>query len=325
MIYDYSYLPLQHCYELVFKSFKYVSPGLPKIRPVRQPPTGSPAVSILIPTYNYSSVLRWALHSVLWQTFQDFEVLIVGDGCTDDSEQVVAAFGDGRLRWHNLSSNSGNQVQPKNWGMRHARGRYIAHLQHDDVWHPAHLESLVRAIEESGTEWVYGCLECIGPPDNHLRFVTGVYSSGCYEAGHGICSSSVLHTLELFHRTGGLKEADTIWRTPDCDYTLRAWEACGGRFETTGELTGFKFPAYLRKNCYVERPSFEQEAYVRRIQTERFFMQRETCEILLASYRRLPFQAPQFPEPPNPAPPGWWMEQHRKIKGLSSHSGLPSG
>jgi len=54
----------------------------------------SPLVSVVIATYNYSSVLRYALQSVLWQTFQDFEVWVIGDACTDDSETVTASFGD---------------------------------------------------------------------------------------------------------------------------------------------------------------------------------------------------------------------------------------
>jgi glycosyltransferase involved in cell wall biosynthesis len=318
LIYDYAYPPAHHAYELVFNAFKYVRRDLPKLQIEREPPTTCPRVSVVIPTYNYSNVLRCALTSVLWQTYRDFEVLVVGDGCTDDSEQVVASFGDARLRWHNFPANSGNQVQPKNWGLRNARGTYIAHLQHDDVWHPEHLATLVRTLEEGHTEWVYGLLENIGPPGSNVRFVTGIYSSGIYEPGHGITSSSVLHTRELALRIGGLKDANTIWRTPDCDFTLRAWEACGNRFAASNELTGFKFPSYLRKNCYVDKPSFQQEAYVHAIRTDRLFMPREALAILLASLRQLPVHKPDFPEPPSPPPPGWWMEQHRKIRGLSA-------
>ncbi len=54
-------------------------------------------VSVIIPTYNSSRTLRMTLESVLAQDFQDFEVQVLGDGCTDDSEAVVAAFGDPRI------------------------------------------------------------------------------------------------------------------------------------------------------------------------------------------------------------------------------------
>ena len=52
----------------------------------------APLVSVIIATYNYSSVLRCAIQSALGQTFDDFELLVIGDGCTDDSEAVTASF-----------------------------------------------------------------------------------------------------------------------------------------------------------------------------------------------------------------------------------------
>src|SRR5438552_3536771 len=58
-----------------------------------------PRVSVVIATYNWSSVLPFSIGSVLRQTFSDFEVLVIGDGCTDDSERVVAAIDDPRIRW----------------------------------------------------------------------------------------------------------------------------------------------------------------------------------------------------------------------------------
>jgi len=53
-----------------------------------------PQVTVLLPTYNWSSVLRYAISSVLRQTFTDFELLVIGYGCTDDSAQVAAEAGD---------------------------------------------------------------------------------------------------------------------------------------------------------------------------------------------------------------------------------------
>src|SRR5260221_6050921 len=99
-----------------------------------------PKVSIITATYNWSSVLKYAIQSVLWQTFQDFEYIIVGDACTDDSAEVIDSFDDPRLRWHNLDENSGSQSIPNNRGLQLAQGTYIAYLGHDDIWYPTHLE-----------------------------------------------------------------------------------------------------------------------------------------------------------------------------------------
>src|SRR3954468_6377757 len=106
-----------------------------------------PTVSVIISTYNWSSVLRYAITSVLAQTFSDFELIVVGDCCTDDSEAVVRSFDDQRVGWHNLAQNCGSQFGPNNHGLSLARGPYIAYLGHDDLWHQDHLARLVCGIE----------------------------------------------------------------------------------------------------------------------------------------------------------------------------------
>ena len=107
-------------------------------RPRRLPDGGEPAapplVTVIIATYNWSSVLPFAVGSALGQTFRNLEVLVVGDGCTDDSEAVVTAIDDPRLRWINLPENTGHQSGPNNEGLRQARGQLIAYLGHDDLW-----------------------------------------------------------------------------------------------------------------------------------------------------------------------------------------------
>ena len=60
----------------------------------------APRVNVIIATYNYSAALRCAIQSVLAQRFTDFELLVIGDGCTDDSAEVAASFKDPRVRWH---------------------------------------------------------------------------------------------------------------------------------------------------------------------------------------------------------------------------------
>ena len=62
----------------------------------------APSVTVVIATYHWSSVLRLAMTSVLGQTFTDFELLVVGDGCSDDSQAVAESVGDARVRWINL-------------------------------------------------------------------------------------------------------------------------------------------------------------------------------------------------------------------------------
>ena len=92
-----------------------------------------PQITVILPTYNWSSVLRYAISIVLRQTFTDFELLVIGDSCTDDSAQVVAEAGDARVRWIQLPENKGHQSGPNNVGLRQARGEFIAYHGHDDL------------------------------------------------------------------------------------------------------------------------------------------------------------------------------------------------
>ena len=118
-------------------------------------PASGPKISVIIATYNWSSVLRSAIESALLQTFQDFELLVIGDGCTDDSDLVVRSFADPRVQWINLPSNSASQATPNNHGILMSAGEYIAYLGHDDVWYPTHLESLLEtAVRTVRTWWV---------------------------------------------------------------------------------------------------------------------------------------------------------------------------
>ena len=106
-----------------------------------------PLVSIVIATYNRSQVVAHAIASVRRSTITDWELIVVGDHCTDDTEAVVAGFADPRITWVNLAENAGEQSGPNNEGIRRARGRYLAFLNHDDLVlprPPGQLDCLVR-------------------------------------------------------------------------------------------------------------------------------------------------------------------------------------
>ena len=105
-----------------------------------------PHVTVILATYDWSTVLPYSIGSALQQTFTDFELLVIGDGCTDDSAEVVARFADRRVRWINLPANMGHQSGPNNEGLRRGRGELVAYLGHDDLWLPHHVELLVAAI-----------------------------------------------------------------------------------------------------------------------------------------------------------------------------------
>jgi glycosyltransferase involved in cell wall biosynthesis len=111
---------------------------------------------------------------VLDSSFTVWELVIVGDGCTDDTAEEVASFGDGRIRFVNLPRRSGDQSLPHNHGVALARGRYIAFLNHDDLYLPDHLATCVAELDRSGADLVWAAcanlLPATDPPAGERRF-----------------------------------------------------------------------------------------------------------------------------------------------------------
>src|SRR4051794_8039196 len=142
----------------------------------RRMPATAPRVTIVLATYNWSAVLPFSIASALEQSFGDFELIVVGDGCTDDSGEVVAAIGDPRVEWVNLPENGGHQSGPNNEGLRRARGDLIAYLGHDDLWLPHHLACLVAAID-AGADMAFGVARMVPPrPDLQRAALIDSYS-----------------------------------------------------------------------------------------------------------------------------------------------------
>jgi len=217
-------------------------------------------VTVLLPTYNWSSVLRYAIASVLRQTFTDFELLVIGDGCTDDSEAVTAEAGDPRVRWINLPANSGHQSGPNNEGLRHARGEFIAYHGHDDLWLPHHLGVMVSALQTTGADLAHSlCLMVPAEGENGWLLIPQ------RELGTYAPPLCVVHRRSLTERIGGwrpYRELGTI--PPDVELWRRA-AASGAKLTFVPRLKGIKFPASVRRDVYRTRPHHEQETWAARI------------------------------------------------------------
>ena len=123
----------------------------------------TPALSVVVATYNRSQVLRHAIRSVIESTCTDWELIIVGDACTDDTGDCVASFSDPRIRYVNLPVNCGDQSGPNNHGVSLARGRYIAFLNHDDLYLRDHLETCVAALDGGGADLVWAACAVANP------------------------------------------------------------------------------------------------------------------------------------------------------------------
>lgn len=222
-----------------------------------------PRVTVIIATYNWSSVLPYSIGSVLRQSFADLELLVVGDGCTDDSEKVVTSIPDARVRWINLPANCGHQSGPNNEGLRQARGELIAYLGHDDLWLPHHLAALVAAID-GGADIAYCLAKLIGPDDALYDVFP---QRAAYAPGMNILPSTMLHRRRVIERIGNWKDYREVHVDPEAELLIRAHEA-GFRFVLVPRLGAIKFPAGLQKQAYKIRPSALQAAWTERIARE---------------------------------------------------------
>ncbi|HZQ39551.1 MAG TPA: glycosyltransferase family A protein, partial [Rhizomicrobium sp.] len=99
-----------------------------------------PFFSVVIPVFNRAEPLRRAIESVRAQTFQDFEIVVVDDGSTDNPRAVVESFADDRIHYWRQPNAGGGAA--RNRGIDEARGELVAFLDSDDVFLPHHLESM---------------------------------------------------------------------------------------------------------------------------------------------------------------------------------------
>ncbi|MCM3630342.1 glycosyltransferase [Paenibacillus glycanilyticus] len=106
-----------------------------------------PKITVLMPVYNAEKYLREAIDSILSQTFSDFELLIINDGSTDNSETLIRSYSDKRIRLINNDRNM-KLVPTLNKGINLAKGEYIARMDSDDISHPHRLETQLKFMEE---------------------------------------------------------------------------------------------------------------------------------------------------------------------------------
>jgi glycosyltransferase involved in cell wall biosynthesis len=165
-----------------------------------------PTVSVIIPTYNRAHLIGRAIQSVLNQTYQDFELIIVDDGSSDNTEEVVKNFDDDRIRFFQNEDNQGAALA-RNLGAKIARGIYLAFLDSDDLWYQDYLSRQVSTIELSLPD--VGMV-CCGIKQINQDFykelkpsIIGFQFSDHLKRASGICTSAFVVRRSAFDEIGG--------------------------------------------------------------------------------------------------------------------------
>ena len=118
----------------------------------------SPKVSIILPTYNRAHIIEKAIQSVLNQTYQDFEIIIIDDGSKDDTKKIIRGFQekDNRIKYIRFEENKG-AAAARNAGIKMSKGEYITFQDSDDEWVIDKLEKQMKIIETSSENIVVYC------------------------------------------------------------------------------------------------------------------------------------------------------------------------
>jgi glycosyltransferase involved in cell wall biosynthesis len=180
-----------------------------------------PRVSVVIPTYNSAASLREAIESVLGQTYLDFEVIVIDDGSTDDTERVVRSFGD---RVCYVSQRNSGAGAARNQGIRTSRGSYVAFLDSDDLWVPSKLEDQIPLLDrdpEIGlvySDWAVVAEQGEDVPSylRNLPAASGYVFDGLVQCGFILTSGTVvrrscLDEVGYFDETLSIAQDYDLW------------------------------------------------------------------------------------------------------------------
>lgn len=174
----------------------------------------APLISIVIPLYNKEQQIGATIESVLRQTYRNFEIIVINDGSTDRSLDVVRNIQDSRIRI--FSQSNGGVSVARNHGIEKSEGEYIAFLDADDEWHGNYLESQVKLIGKYPECGVFACAYEYKDENNviipavyrGIRFVeqTGIldnYFEVASKSAPPIWTSAVMVRKRCFENIGG--------------------------------------------------------------------------------------------------------------------------
>ena len=192
-----------------------------------------PIVSVIVPTYNRANYLGEALDSILGQTFADYEAIVVDDGSTDRTAELVRSVSDPRIRY--VYQENQGVSSARNRGIREARGSYVAFLDSDDLWLPELLETATKVlVSDSTIGLVYARAQAFHSTGDPLpytsgappRFADDLLNSALW--GDFVCTITTVVRREILDWVGPFDE--TMKGNEDWDMWIRLSRVTGFRF-----------------------------------------------------------------------------------------------
>lgn len=185
-----------------------------------------PLISIVIPTYNRADLIQKAIQSVLDQTYQNWELIIVDNYSNDNTKEVIDAYGDQRISMLSIPR-TGSVAASRNMGVHHSKGEWIAFLDSDDWWYPAKLSS-VYEVMQTGADLIYHDLQIMSSPDGpqsrrktKSRKLKDPIFLDLLLNGNDIALSSVAVRKSIFMKVNGMNESPTFFAIEDYETWLR--------------------------------------------------------------------------------------------------------
>jgi glycosyltransferase involved in cell wall biosynthesis len=213
----------------------------------------NPRVSVVIPVFNGAEDLSGAIESALNQRDCETEVIVVNDGSTDGTRDVIERYGNRIIAIHQKNLGAAGLSRTRNNGVAASSGEWIAFLDHDDLWEPDKLASQLKAAQRTSADIVYTNARNFGDVSRVSDFrsdPTAMLEGDLFEAllmDNFIVMSSAMMKRALFDRIHGFTESPVL--AEDWDLWLKA-AAAGGRFAAVSEpVTMYRWrPGSFSKN-----------------------------------------------------------------------------
>ena len=188
----------------------------------------TPLVSVIIPTYNHAQFIGKAIESVLCQSYNNLELIIVDNYSNDNTREVVQTFKDNRYQYFSFS-NKGIIAASRNYGVSQSKGEVISFLDSDDEWVKDKLKKQVKHLFSDGISCVCSNFSPIGDVNlsrSHLKFQNGEsfqdFSYNQILLNNPVMNSSAIMLKDSFIKLGGLDENPNFIAIEDWDLWLRA-------------------------------------------------------------------------------------------------------